>query len=238
MKPNARKVALVDDSPHERLLLRTMLERLPDIEIVGEASDLNGAKVLLEMPGLDVVFLDIELGRENSFSLLRGAGRLPHVVFTTVHRQFALSAFEVEALDYLVKPLREDRILRALGKLDALLGRSGTARVSIERGGSDRQLVPIDSVLAVEADGKHTIVHLAAGSHPDRRSLRDWESLLAKGTAERLDRSTLVMLEAVLAVKPCGRGVRISFRNSALILELGRSAAERLAELLPGTRRD
>lgn len=233
MKPNARQVGLVDDSPHERLLLRTMHERLPDIEIVGEASDLKGAKVLLERPGIDLVFLDIELGRENSFSLLRGAGRFPPVVFTTVHRQFALSAFEVEAVDYLVKPVREDRLVRALAKLDALAGRSSTVRVTIERGGSDRQLVPLDAVLAVEADGKHSVVHTASGSHPDRRGLRDWESLLKKGGAERLDRSTVVRLEAVLAVKPYGRGARITFRNSAHVLELGRAGFERLSELLP-----
>lgn len=233
MKPYARQVALVDDSPHERLLLRTMLERLPDIEIVGEASDLKAAKALLERPGLDVVFLDIELGRETSFSLLRGAGSLPPVVFTTVHRQFALSAFEVEAVDYLVKPVREDRLVRALAKLDALAGRSSTVRVTLERGGSDRQLVPLDAVLAVEADGKHSVVHTASGSHPDRRGLRDWESLLKKGGAERLDRSTVVRLEAVLAVKPYGRGARITFRNSAHVLELGRAGFERLSELLP-----
>lgn len=233
MKPNARQVALVDDSPHERLLLRTMLERLPDIEIVGEAADLKGAKALLARPGLDVVFLDIELGRENSFSLLRGEGRLPHVVFTTVHREFALAAYDVDAVDYVVKPVREDRLLRALSKLDSLLGRSGRSRITLERGGSDRQLVSIDSVLAVEADGKHSMVHTASGSHPDRRSLRDWEALLAKSGAERLDRSTLVRLDAVLAVKPYGRGARLSFRNSPQVLEIGRSAAERLAGILP-----
>lgn len=232
MKPNTRKVALVDDSMQDRLLLGAMLRRLPDIEIIGEAADLKSAKSLLERPGLDAVFLDIELGRENSFSLLRGAERLPHVVFTTVHRQFALPAYEVAAVDYLVKPVRENRLLRALAKLDALHGRSGTARVTIERGGSDRQLVPIDSVLAVEADGKYSMVHSSAGSHPDRRSLRDWQALLAEGAAERLDRSTLLRLEAVLAVKPYGRGARISFRNSSLVLELGRAAAERLAEVL------
>jgi DNA-binding LytR/AlgR family response regulator len=180
-----------------------------------------------------VVFLDIELGRENSFPLLRGAGKLPHVVFTTVHRQFALTAFEVEAVDYLVKPVREDRLVRALAKLDVLLGRSGVSRVSIERAGSDRHLVPLDSVLAVEGDGKNSIVHTASGSHPDRRSLRDWEALLSKSGAERLDRSTLLRLESVLAVKPYGRGARISFRNSALVLDLGRAAAERLEEVLP-----
>jgi two-component system LytT family response regulator len=232
MKTNARRVGLVDDSGHDRLLLRTMLERLPDIEIVGEAGDIKGAKALLERPGLDLVFLDIELGRENSFSLLRGAEKRPHVVFTTVHRNFALSAYEVEAVDYLVKPLREERLLRALAKLDALLGRVATARVCIERGGSDRQLVALDSVLAVEADGKHTRVHLAAGSHPDRRSLRDWEALLGKDGAERLDRSTILRLGAVLAVKPYGRGARVSFRNSPLVLELGRAGASRLAEVL------
>jgi DNA-binding LytR/AlgR family response regulator len=233
MKPNARQVALVDDSPHERLLLRTMLERLPDIEIVGEAADLKGAKALLERPGLDVVFLDIELGRENSFSLLRGAGKLPPVVFTTVHRQFALAAFDAEAVDYLVKPVREDRLLRALAKLDVQIGRAGISRISIDRAGSDRQIVPLDLVLAVEADGKHSMVHTASGSHPDRRSLRDWETLLAKGASERLDRSTLLRPDAVLAVKPYGRGAKITFRNSALVLELGRAAVERLAEVFP-----
>jgi two-component system, LytTR family, response regulator len=232
MKTNARRVGLVDDSGHDRLLLRTMLERLPDIEILGEAGDIKGAKALLERPGLDVVFLDIELGRENSFSLLRGAEKRPHVVFTTVHRNFALSAYEVEAVDYLVKPLREERLLRALAKLDALLGRVATARVCIERGGSDRQLVALDSVLAVEADGKHTRVHMAAGSHPDRRSLRDWEALLGQGGAERVDRSTLVRTGEILSVKPYGRGARVVFRNSPLVLELGRAGASRLAEVL------
>jgi DNA-binding LytR/AlgR family response regulator len=101
------------------------------------------------------------------------------------------------------------------------------------RGGSDHQLVPLDAVLAVEADGKHSVVHTASGSHPDRRGLRDWESLLKKDGAERLDRSTVVRLEAVLAVKPYGRGARITRRNSAHVLELGRAGFERLSELLP-----
>jgi len=236
MKRNSRQVGLVDDNPHDRLLLRTMLERLPDIEIVGEASDIKGAKNLLEKTFMDVVFLDIELGRESIFTLLRDAGSLPHIVFTTVHRQFALSAFEVAAVDYLVKPIPEGRLLRALGKVDALLGRTDGSRITIERSGSDRQLVPLESVLAVEADGKYSTVHLASGSHPDRRSLRNWETLLVKGEAERLDRSTLVRLKSVLAVKPYGRGAKVAFRNSVLVLELGRAAAERLAEVLPGGR--
>lgn len=233
MKPNTRKVALVDDTAQDRLLLRAMLERLPDIEIVGEAADYKGAKVLMQQSGVDVIFLDIELGRENSFSLLRGSGRLPHVIFTTVHRQFALASYEVEAVDYLVKPLREERLMQALSRLDALLGRSGTSRVTLERGSSDRLLVPLSSVLAVEADGKNSVVYAFSGSHPDRRTLRDWQALLAKEGAERLDRSTVVRLEAILAVKPYGRGAKISFRNSALVLELGRAAAERLSEILP-----
>jgi hypothetical protein len=75
-------------------------------------------------------------------------------------------------------------------------------------------------------------VHLAAGSHPDRRSLRDWEALLGKDGAERLDRSTILRLGAVLAEKPYGRGARVSFRNSPLVLDLGRAGASRLAEVL------
>jgi DNA-binding LytR/AlgR family response regulator len=232
MKANFHKVALVDDSPQDRLLLRTMLERLPDIQIAGEAACLKSAKALLARPDIDLVFLDIELGRDNSFSLLRGSERIPPVVFTTVHREFALASYDVEALDYLVKPVREDRLIRALERLDALMGRSGTPRVTIERGGSDRQLVALDSVLAVVADGKHAIVHAGSLSHLDRRSLRDWEALLAKEGAERLDRSTLVRLDAILAVKPYGRGAQLAFRNSPLVVELGRAGAQRLDELL------
>ena len=112
MKANFRKVALVDDSPQDRLLLRTMLERLPDIEIAGEAACLKSAKALLARPDIDLAFLDIELGRDNSFSLLRGTERIPPVVFTTVHREFALASYDVEALDYLVKrPGKPRRIL-------------------------------------------------------------------------------------------------------------------------------
>ncbi len=75
-------------------------------------------------------------------------------------------------------------------------------------------------------------MHVASETHGDRRSLRDWEALLGAGAAERLDRSTLVRPASILAVKPFGRGAKITFRNSPLTLELGRAAAERLHEIL------
>jgi len=232
LKTNAKRVALVDDSPQDRLLLRTMLERLPDVVVTGEASDLRSARVLLEDPAIDAVFLDIELGRENSFSLLRGSGRRAHVVFTTVHRDFALASYEAEAVDYVVKPVREDRLVRALARLDALMGRTGGTRVTVERGGSDRQLLALDSVFAVIGDGKLTLVHAGKDAHPDRRSLREWEALLKSVGAERVDRSTIVRTTEILSVKPYGRGARVTFRNSPLVIELGRAGAARLSEFI------
>jgi hypothetical protein len=97
--------------------------------------------------------------------------------------------------------------------------------------------VALDLVLAVVADEKHAIVHAGSLRHLDRRSLRDWEALLAKEGAERLDRSTLVRMDAILAVKPYGRGAQLAFRNSPLVGELGRSVAQRLDELLPPSQR-
>jgi two-component system LytT family response regulator len=225
-------VVLVDDSRQDRLLLRTMLARLPDVVIAGEAGDLRTAQPLVDDPSVDAVFLDIELGRESGFSLLRRPGRLPHVIFTTVHREYALASYEVSAVDYLVKPVREERLVRALIRLDVLLGRTTGTRITVERSGSDRQLLALDTILAVSGDGKYTRVLAGAETYCDRRSLREWAALLEGGGSERLDRSTLVRMAAILSVKTSGRGARVAFRNSPLVLDLGRAAAERLAHLL------
>lgn len=225
---------IIDDSPTDRLGLRTLLRQHPGVEIIGEAADLAGARKLLELPALDVVFLDIELGRENGFDLLDSPQPLPCVVFTTVHRHLGEQAFDADATDYLVKPVSEDRLLRALQRVELCRHQDqvSLARVPVHRSGSQRHLVALASIIAVIAEGNYTRVLCGSQAYPDHRSLREWQALLEHYGFERLDRSTLLRPSQVRTLQPYGKGARVSFYQSEFNPEIGRTAFLRLEFLL------
>ena len=230
------KALIVDDSAEDRIGLKSLLAHCPGIHTVNEATDLASARTFITTQAPDVVFLDVELGRENGFDLLNHNIPMPAVVFTTVHRHLGDKVFDVEAVDYLVKPVTEERLLRALRRVAAKLGRSteSVARIPIHRGGSERRFVVLDNVAAVAADGNYSIVYDDVHAHPDHRSLREWEKLLANHGFQRIDRSTLVDPTEVLALLPYGKGAKVNFKRSLQVLEIGFTARNRLEELLVG----
>ena len=151
---------IVDDSKPDRMALHAMLEGLTGIESIDEAKCLNCAREKLAKPGIDLVFLDIEVGREDGFTLLDAIGKNRRVIFTTVHSGFGGEAFDADAVDYIVKPVTEDRLLRAISRASASFGRSEgpLTRVPVHRSGSTRHFLALETVSAVLAEGNYSRV--------------------------------------------------------------------------------
>ena len=226
------RVVIVEDSAEDRLNLGTLLRHYPGLQIVGEAADLNHARQLLAEPEIDLLFLDIELGRESGFDLLRSLSTRPHVILTTVHRQHGEWAYDHDITDYLIKPITEDRLQRALRRAEKTDGLSRFDRVAVHRSGSARQLVMIESLVAVVGDDKYSRALSESAEYLDHRTLREWHELLREWHFERIDRSTLVRPDRIQTIRPFGRGAHLTFHQSAIEIEIGRAGRERLEELL------
>jgi len=220
------RALIVEDSREDALNLRTLLERLPGVEFIAEAHSLSAARTALEDIPPDIVFLDIELGRSTGFQLLSQIPPTAKIIITTIHTEYGPEAFEANAVDYILKPVTEERLLRALAKLGSPQAACANP-VQIYRGGGERLTVPLEAVAAVVADDDHTIVFCGSGRISDHRRFREWLQLAAGHPFTQLDRSTLVRRDLVHSWMPYGAGLLLKFRNSPQQLELGRAAAQR-----------
>ncbi len=234
------RVAIVEDSLGERLNLRALLERQPAVEIVGEAETLADARALLATARADVLFLDVELGRENGFQLLESPAVLPRVVFTTLHLHYAAHAFEMEAFDYLVKPIAEKRLLRTLQRLGQATDSLRAAAppkldgddLLIFRRGDVRHILSVGRIAVITGDGDYTRIIASDGrEYLDGRRIRDWQATLPT-EFQLLDRSTIVNLGEVAAYRPSPTGGIVILRNASARWPIGHAAFKRLEETL------
>ena len=243
-EPRKMRAVIVDDEPLARRGVRQHLARHPDVTVVGEAGDGESAVALIARESPDLVFLDIEMpgisGLEVAACLDPQA--LPVLVFVTAYDAYAVEAFEVEAFDYLLKPVDPDRFDATLDRvrrrlqagapagvapeLAALLrrlrGRDQAARLVLREAGSVK-ILPLADIDVVEAAGNYVQLHCGPESHLWRRSLSGVESELPPDVFVRVHRSALVRVAAIRELKTRPRG------DFLLVLASGRE--------VPGSRR-
>ncbi len=227
------RVLIIDDSTADRAALRLMLGRIAGLAVVGEAGDFVAAQALLRRTEADLLFLDIELGRQNGFSLIPAIPLTTLVAFVTVHSRYGARAFDVNAFDYLVKPVREDRLLRTLQKAAGILTSSPVEvdRVAVHRSGSAHRYLPLDTISAVVAEGNYSRVLSGPTLHEDHRRLRDWQSILESRGFERLDRSHLILPAMIDSMGVRGNGCVLRMRYSTIEFHLGSTACVKLREI-------
>jgi two-component system LytT family response regulator len=225
------RILIVEDSLEDLLNLRSLLEPMVEMQVVAVAHTLTAAKQAVKDHAPDLVFLDIELGQENGFELLPELSDRTQVIFTTVHTGYGAAAFDVDAVDYVIKPVSEERLLRALAKLPQQ--ESGPmSKVLVYRGGGERHSLCLETVAAIVADRDYSMVYSGNRAYPDHRRFREWVELLRPNQAVQLDRSTLVRLDFVHSWLPYGAGFQVKFRHSSMVLDIGRAAAKRFTELM------
>ena len=202
-----RHAVIVDDERLARRELRTLLEEAhaEHVHIVGEAASVADAARLVQATDADVVFLDIQLAGETGMDLLPLLGADVEVVFVTAYDEYTLRAFEVNALDYLLKPVAPERLAVTVNRLAAAQP-PAPAREAIAyddrlflRLGEERAFVRVRDIVAIEAQGDGSMLLLAPKlvRKPSAKSLREWEQRLPDRQFVRIHRSTIVNLDYV-----------------------------------------
>lgn len=165
---NHLSVLIVDDEPLARRRLRRLLDQQAGVELVGEAADAEAALAMCRARSPDLVLLDVEMPGEDGISLAGRLARLarpPAVVYVTAFAAYAVDAFAVEARDYLVKPVRAERLAHALERVRASLPLvTGGRRQLSARIGDRLQVIPVEQIRLLIAEDKYTCVHHLEGT--------------------------------------------------------------------------
>jgi len=209
------KTLIVDDEPLARRELRRLLGAIHGIEVVGEAGNIDDARMRIEELAPEVVFLDIQMPGGSGFDLLAQLERVPRVIFTTAYDQYAVKAFDVNALDYLLKPIEPERLAAALRKLQAAAPPDAGAAspgAPLEqlfvRDGHRCWFVPLREVSVISSEGNY--VRLLWGRERPLlgRSLAALEQKLDPRRFFRANRRQLINLDYVAQVE-LGEGGRL-----------------------------
>jgi two-component system LytT family response regulator len=242
------RALIADDEAPARRKLRELLAREEDFEIVGEAADGVEAVETIRAAAPDVVFLDIQMPRLDGFGVVSEVGieAMPLVVFVTAYDEHALRAFEVHALDYLLKPFAPSRFKKLLDRVRRQLGSTGSGngdlaqrieqllaavrpasgylrQILAERSDrDDRQvLLAVDEIDVLRADGNYLrfiICDSRDGEYRRRGTLRDLEDRLDPARFLRLNRSEIVRLDAIREVQPWFHGdARVILRDGTVL---------------------
>jgi len=231
------RTIVVDDEPIARLALRVLLERDPELELVADG-DAVAAVGLVARERPDLLFLDVHMPVLDGFELLEriGVETVPAVVFVTAWDRHALRAFDVGAVDYLLKPFDDERFTLTLARVKQRLAgpATGTARVHrlMARAGDRVTMVDLEQVDWIEAADYYACLHVGTASHLVRRTMGDLEHLLDPARFFRLHRSAIVNLERVRELKPDGRGEPTAVLASGAVLRVGKGRVESLRRRL------
>jgi two-component system, LytTR family, response regulator len=206
-----RRALIVDDERLARRELRAMLEEAhaDAVRVVAEADSLGSAERQLRAMDVDVVFLDVQLGSETGLDLLERLEPGVEVIFVTAFDQYAVRAFEVNALDYLLKPYTAGRLAQAVGRLDAVESPNAAPPSKLEasdrlflRLGDRMGFLAVSSIAVISADGDNSVLHMADGrTHSVRKPLREWETRLPEHAFVRVHRSAIVNIDHVERVE-------------------------------------
>jgi two-component system LytT family response regulator len=254
MKQEKIKALIVDDELLARKFIRRMLKQDLDFEIVGESSNGQEAVTTIRARKPDVVFLDVQMPEMDGFAVLEavGLGQLPDIIFTTAYESYAIRAFELHALDYLLKPFDQERfrdaIKHAKERLHSRPQEDGRLQIGalLERINSrhaylDRLIIKADGRITflntreidwVEADDKYVHLHTGKGARMVRQTLTAMEAQLDPTKFVRVHRSTMVNVDRIKELQPLFNGEYSLLLEDRTKLTLSRKYKDKLFQLL------
>jgi two-component system, LytTR family, response regulator len=225
------RALVVDDERLARNRLLRLLRRRADVEIAGAASNGEEALELIARTQPELVFLDIKMPGLSGFDVIAAAGaRMPHVIFTTAFDEYALQAFAVHALDYLLKPFDEERLFASLDRAASLIRAARVPRLEtiVVRAPGRIVFLSLNEVDWIEAAGNYVYVHAAREKHLVRATLKQMEDRLDRRRFTRVHRSAIVNVTRVRELRPRAHGdADVVLRNGAELVA-SRTYAARL----------
>ena len=248
------RTLIVDDELAAREGLRHLLAADPEIVVAGECANGRDAAAAIRATAPDLVFLDVQMPELDGFAVLREVGveRAPAIVFVTAFDQYALRAFDVHAVDYLLKPFTDERFRQSLErakqqvrhgrlgdlsqKLAALLGPDEPARAAgpryldrlLVKSGGKVTLLPVGEIEWIDAEGDYVRIHVGKNWHLLRETMKNLEAQLDATRFVRIHRSTIVNLERVKELQPFFRGEYVVVLHNGTTLKLSRGYRDNL----------
>lgn len=248
------RTLVVDDQPMARERLTALLSEEPDVELVAACESGAQAVQAIERHRPDLVFLDMQMPELDGLGVIAAVGpeRMPSVVFVTAYDEFALRAFDVHALDYLLKPFGRQRFQQALERVREHLSRERAGELAkrlmalvdevrpphpradriMVRSGARVVFIDVRSIDWVEAEGNYVRLHVGDGSHLVRDTMHAVEARLAAGRFARIHRSRIVNLERVRELRLVSNGEYVAVLRNGVALGVSRLHRDKLQEKL------
>ena len=237
------KTLLVDDERLARQELRELLTDFNEIQIIGEAKNLAEAVSLIESEKPDVVFLDIQLRHENGFDLLEKVEHNFNLIFVTAFDEFAIRAFEINALDYLLKPVNPKRLKASIDKLykEDVASALPSQRLSIDDPiflnlGEHSHFLQINKISHICASGDYSEVFIIEGNGSSRallveKSLKEWQERLPEKCFVRIHRSTIININQIDSIETlANRTMEVYLKNTSKIFTVSRRYASKFKQ--------
>ncbi len=241
------RALVIDDERLARKELINLLNQLETVEVVGEAVNVEDAKEKIDQLQPDVIFLDIQMPEKTGFDLLEELDNLPHVIFTTAYDEYALKAFQVNALDYLLKPIEpkrlEDAVQKLQGKMEGIAkreeqeGLGNQKKLTLEdqvfvKDGDRCWFVRLSNVRLFESDGNYIKVYFDNFKPMIHKSLNALDERLDEKSFFRASRKHIINLGWVEAIEPWFNGGLVVTLKGGDRIEVSRRQAARFKEMM------
>ena len=249
MIPMKIKTLIIEDESPAREIIKHYLKDYDNIELLGECSDgFTGLKSISEMKP-DLVFLDIQMPKLTGFELLEVIEEKPEIIFTTAYDQYAIRAFELNAVDYLLKPFHKERFDEALKKAIVKLTKKeqvpeeeskilklpdpqGPLNRVVVRKGNSINIIPVTQIKYVEAQDDYVMIYYAGGKALKQQTMKFYDANLPKESFVRIHRSYIVKIEEINRLEPYTKDNYVAILHSGDKLPVSRAGYKHLKDEL------
>ncbi|MCG8326387.1 MAG: LytTR family DNA-binding domain-containing protein [Chitinophagales bacterium] len=237
---------IVDDEPLAQDVLETYIDKIPEITLLAKCNNALEANEVLKKESVDLMFLDIQMPQLTGIDFLKTLSRPPIVIFTTAYPNYALEGFELNALDYLLKPISLERFMKAVNKAieQIELQRKDASSESPAQEGdpdfifvkADKKLVKIsyDDIIYIEGLKDYVIIRMNESRVITLQTMKSLEAKLPKGNFKRIHRSYIVNIDKIDAVM--GNMIEVQEKNQAKHLPIGKNYRDDLLEIINKNR--
>lgn len=244
------RTVIIEDEAPARDIIKFYLKELDYIDVIAECADgFTGLKTISAMKP-DLVFLDIQMPRLTGIELVEVLTEKPEIIFTTAYDQFAIRAFELNAVDYLLKPFQKRRFLDAVKKAaDKIQSGAGNKEPAsqilakkpepvspvsriVVRKGNAINLIPVDQIKYVEAQDDYVMIHHSTGKALKQQTMKFYEDNLSKADFVRIHRSYIVRVEEIKRIEPYGKDNHVAILQSGDKLPVSRAGFRQLKDEL------
>lgn len=233
------KTLIIDDERLARKGLASLLQHIPDIEVVGEAANADEALKQIDKLKPDLLFLDIEMPERTGFDLLEELIDVPHVVFTTAYNEFAIQAFEVNALDYILKPVSEQRLHEAVQRVRRMITTNQSQPILNDmdeqvfiRDGEKCWFVKLADIRLIESMGNYARIYFDTHKPLIHKTLNALDERLGGKRFFRANRQQIVNLSYVEKIESSYNGGFIIFLKDQTRVEISRRQSVKFKEMM------